>query len=338
MQNIFLSLLTFIGSLFGWHSQVLLSTSTPVSVNTQQASSSDGLQTYDNFGVSFQYPVGWARPQENFSNYNGSEQANISFLPPNYGFSVLIEPDTDMNGQPINETLDQMVSRFQKNDQYIYNVKDVIADGVAGKELFYNSAVSGEPYHVEAIFPFENKSYIHFSADYQAVSLQTFEQVTASIKWDNATAFKLDPTTGMAIYKNNGIKFEYPPRLNTDYAGLTVQTSVEKTDLSQLDSNGCYPGQISDRTGLATLATVQMINGIKFCTSTGGGVGAGQSYTNYSYETSVGDSTYTIVYAVHTSNGCGAYQGGPKYAGCVDFGKNYDSLVLTPIRQSIATI
>jgi hypothetical protein len=56
-------------------------------------------------------------------------------------------------------------------------------------------------------------------------------------------------------------------------------------------------------------------------------------------------NAYTIDYLVQTSNGCGAYQnssdpnspGNTKYNECLNAHKNFDTTVVKPIQDSIAT-
>ena len=298
------------------------------------------LLTYDNLGISFQYPVSWGVPSEDLY---GNGLGSISFDSDSdsvdgQSFAVFIEQDTNPQGTGIlNETFDQMISRFLVNDKYIYDTKNITADGVNGRELFYNSAVSGEPYHVEAIFPFKNGSNVSFGVDYSAVPQSVFDSIIATLKWDNATNLQKDLTTGMNIYSNNGIRLEYPGEFDTDYASLNLRTSVQKADISKLDKNGCPPGQASEKTGDSASASTLMIGGTKFCYSVGEGAAMGRSYTTYSYATVRGGNIYTIDYAVSSPNGCDRYDSGPKYDGCLDFQKNVDSLVTKPIQQSIST-
>jgi len=303
-----------------------------------------GLNTYDNFGISFQYPSVWGIPSENLY---GNGLGSVSFA---YGsstgqsFGVWIQQDTNPQSSGLlNETLDQMIARFRSNDKYIYQVQNISADGVQGRELFYDSAVSGQPYHIEAYFPFQNASYVSLGADYQSVPQSAFDSIISTLKWDNSTAFKQDTATGMAIYNNNGIHFEYPIKFNTDYASLNVETSVGKTDSTRLDSNGCYPDTAEN--GKPTRTSMLTINGLQFCYTTSGDVGAGQLYTDYTYNTFRNGYAYSITYSVHTSNGCGAYQNSSdpndpknqKYNECLDSAKNSDTLVVKPIQQSIST-
>jgi len=311
------------------------------SVQSVATSSNPGLNTYNNLGIIFKYPTEWGAPKESFSG-NGS--GSISFA---QSFAVFIQQDTNPQGTGVlNETLDQMIARFRTNDQYIYQVKDISADGVQGRELFYNSAVTGQPYHVDAYFPFQNDSYISLGADYQSVSLAAFDSIISTLQWDNATAFKLDSATGMAIYDNNGIRFEYPVKFDTDYASLNVRTSVEKADNTKLDSNGCYPAINGNGKPTQTnVINVNNVNGIKFCSTSSSDVGAGQLVTDYIYMTVRNGNAYAIDYSVHTSNGCGGYQNSSdlnspdnqKYNECLNAQKNFGATVVKPIQDSIST-
>lgn len=149
--------------------------------------------------------------------------------------------------------------------------------------------------------------------------------------------------TSVKIYRDLGITFRYPTKLNTGYASLTVETHVEKVDPTKLDANGCYPGM----NGLGTTAstTVTSMNHLKICSTISTDVGAGQLYTTYSYSTIRSGIVYTVDYVVHTSNGCGAYLGSEdpgapennKYRECVEAQKNFDATVVAPIRESIGT-
>ena len=317
----------------------------PAQPMVQSTPSLPGFTTYSNFGITFQYPTQWGIPKESLY---GSGLGSIFFDgdgSDSQSFIVSLQQDTDPQGSGIlNETFDQMIARFKKNDQYIYDSKDVLADGVAGQELFYNNAVTGQPYHVEAYFPLQNNTYISIGADYQFVDQSTFDTIIATLKLPSMTALTKDPTTGMDIYSNNGIRFEYPEKFDTDYASLTLDTSVEKVDTSKLDNNGCYPA-VND-SGTASSTAFVTSKGIPFCTTVSGDVGAGQLYTTYSYMTIHNGNIYTINYSVHTSNGCGVYQNSSdltapenkSYNECLDFMKNdYSTLVAKPIQESIDT-
>jgi hypothetical protein len=81
-----------------------------------------------------------------------------------------------------------------------------------------------------------------------------------------------------------------------------------------------------------------IINNIPFCLSTGGDVGAGQSYSSFAYTTHRNGEYITLEYTVHTSNGCGVFEGDPSYLFCEYSGNNYDSIVTQPIQKSVGTL
>ena len=177
-----------------------------------------------------------------------------------------------------------------------------------------------------------------------------FGGIPGTIDWVGTLHVATTTTTispqipGWQTYDNFGIRFEYPEKFNTDYATLNVRTSVEKVDTTKLDSNGCYPA--INAAGKQSPDTLRTINGIKFCFTTSGDVGAGQLYTDYNYMTVRNGNAYTVDYSVHTSNGCGVYQNDNdinspdnlRYRECLDFGKNYNTLVTQPIQKSIGTL
>ncbi len=300
-----------------------------------------GWKIYKNFGIEFQYPDSWGSPQETTSaDY---QQINFDINPSVSSFSASIQPFLNpTTGQT--ETLDQMMSRYLANDKYINSINDISANSIKGKEIIFNSAVDGKPYSIEAFFPFDSKSFVSFSADIKSIPVDMFNKIIFTFKLDNASVVKKDPATGLLIYKNNGIQFEYPEKFNTNYASLNLQVSVQKIDNSKMDSNGCYPGGINGA-GNANPTTLLTINNTKFCYTTSSDVGAGQLYTSYDYTTFSHGNAYIIDYVVHTSNGCGAYAnstdinapGNERYKECLDFGKNYESIVTKPIQDSIAT-
>lgn len=301
-----------------------------------------GWNTYNNFGIEFQYPQNWGMPQENISGL-GQESISFDFNPSDYQpFSVYTQKDIDpQTGGIKNETFDQMVNRWLANNKNIYLVKNISAGGLSGKELFYNSAVTGKPYHLEADFPLSNGFYVSLSADLASAPQDVFEKIVSTLKIDGNTQVKTDPATGMLIYKNSEMTFEYPEKFNTDYASLTLQTIISNPGDSKIGSSGCYI--LNDPVPKESHVT---INNTQFCLSTGGDVGAGQLYNDYYYTVLKNGKYYTIGYAVHTSNGCGVYKnaddinapGNEKYKECLDFGKNYDSIVMKPIQDSIATL
>ena len=111
-----------------------------------------------------------------------------------------------------------------------------------------------------------------------------------------------------------------------------------------MDSNGCYAGM--NGSGNPSPTTLLTINNTKFCYTTSSDVGAGQLYTYYNYTTFNQGNAYIINYIVHTPNACGGYENSPdvnapgneKYKDCMNFEKNnYNSIVIKPIQDSIAT-
>jgi hypothetical protein len=322
----------------GSNEQVSLATSTP---------QTSGLSTYNNFGISFQYPSGWGIPHESFFGTSNNESVTFDALNASDTQPLMIDMTQDTNpqtGGPENETFDQMIARFRTNDQLIYLVKDLTINGITGRELFYNSAVTGQPYHADAYFQLQNGWYVVFGADFQSVPQDAFEKIISTFKFDNNTVAKEDAATGMFAYANNGIQFEYPGKLATDYGSLDIQTSVEKAGSVSLDSNGCYSALDGSEERPST-TSVLTINNVPFCYRTSGDVGAGQAYTTYSYTTSRDGNVYGINYIVHTSNGCGVYEnsndpnapGNEKYKECLAFGANYATLVTKPVQDSIAS-
>jgi len=302
-----------------------------------------GWNTYKNFGIEFQYPKDWGTPQESISSL-GQESIGFNFNSSNtQSFSVYTQQDLNpQTGGIENETFDQMISRFVSNDKYIYLVKDISTNGVNGKELFYNSAVTGKPYHSEVYFPFNNGFYLSFGADLASVPQDVFDKIISTFKLDAASVVKTDPATSMLIYRNSDMEFEYPEKLNTDYASLNLQTMILNPGDSKIDSNNCYIVQTESGNAIGSPIT---INNVKFCLTTGSDVGAGQLYRSYYYTALKNGKYYVIGYVVHTSNACGGYENSPdvnapgneKYKACMEFQKNYNTIALKPIQDSIAT-
>ena len=269
--------------------------------------------------------------------YDGWSQTNFYIDPNGEPFTVSIQPDfTDQSGKI--ETFEQMMNTFVANDKYIGPVKDIMVDGIAGKELYFNSAVTGRLYTLEGYFPTGSQSYVSFSVDISSMTQDIFDKIITTFKIDNGSQVKTDNTTGMLIYKNYGMEFEYPTKFNTNYASLNIQVSVQKTDTSKMDSNGCYP--VTNGSGRLSPTTLVTINNTKFCATTSSDVGAGQAYTSYNYATFNHGNTYLINYIVHTPNACGGYENSPdvnapgneKYKECMDFEQNnYGSIVIKPI-------
>jgi hypothetical protein len=169
-----------------------------------------------------------------------------------------------------------------------------------------------------------------------------FDSIISTLKFSGTSASKIDSATGMFIYNNNGIRFEYPEKINTGYIGLNIVVSVKKADTTKLDSNGCYLPESNYGEKSATIVT---INGIKFCSIVFSDVGAGQLGTDYGYVTFRDGNAYSIDYRVSSSNGCGAYQESndltapenQRYNECLDAKKNYESLITKPIQNSISS-
>ncbi len=148
-------------------------------------------------------------------------------------------------------------------------------------------------------------------------------------------------------YRNEeyGFEFKYPESLDTGYASFqnTPAAIVSKIGDKGLDKDGCYFGDEVEGSPKFSRVT---INSIPFCLVTGGGVGAGQRYDAHDYTTKHDDIYITLQYVVHTSNGCGVFMNSDdlnssdnqRYNECLDFVKNYDSLVLKPIQESVATL
>ena len=99
---------------------------------------------------------------------------------------------------------------------------------------------------------------------------------------------------------------------------------------------GCY---ISDQMESAPVNSQVKIAGANLCLTQTQGVGAGQIYKEYDYTGTRGDGFFfTLQYIVHTSNGCGAYEGTPNFQDCNDFMANYDTIIMKPIQDSVATL
>ena len=169
----------------------------------------------------------------------------------------------------------------------------------------------------------------------------------SSVGKNQELATSTAPIPGWLTYTDpSGASFQYPPSFNTTYASLdpNVPELIVTDSNYDLDSSGCYIGSVNKDIVNKELQIV--INSIPFCLSTGGDVGAGQLYTSYYYTTSHNKLYYTLIYVVHTSNSCSAYMNDPdvnapdnlKYRECLDTEKNYDSLVMKPIEQSVGTL
>lgn len=134
----------------------------------------------------------------------------------------------------------------------------------------------------------------------------------------------------------NGILFQYPPTFNTKYAQFQENPTaiVSLAGSKNIDKGGCYipanPDQINE--------TKVTINNMAFCLTTDASPGAGQLYNSYFYTTLKNGKYVTLSYVVHTLNGCDPYMGTPDYQPCTDFMKNYNTIVVSLIQQSVATL
>ncbi len=141
----------------------------------------------------------------------------------------------------------------------------------------------------------------------------------------------------------NGFSFQYPTSLNGSGANLIFGPSgkpdvfVTSTS-SDIGTNGCYHSSMNYGGGPATNDSKITLNGTQFCLSSGGDAGMSQLYTTDDYTTERNGLYITIQYVIHTTNGCGVYQGDPTYAACEYLSKNYDELVTQPIQKSVGSL
>jgi hypothetical protein len=297
---------------------------------------------YNNFGISFHYPKEWGIPQESFF----AGLINIAFKTARSdgpGFNIRTDRDY-VDGQPaVNETLDDMINKFKKNNKNITEVKNLQVDAKDAREVFYNSAVTGKPMAVDLYIGMQKSIYLAVNADYETVSQEIFDSIIKTLKWDTGALSKTNPDSGIIEYRNSGVSLDIPSQLDTKYASLVTTIHFGKIDESRVDSNGCFPA-IND-SGSPSTSTVSTINGLRFCLAISDGVGAGQRFMNYSYSTVREGTPYIIDYLVSTANTCGGYQAAADandpsnkvYRECLDDQKHSDTLVLKPIKDSIAT-
>jgi hypothetical protein len=154
---------------------------------------------------------------------------------------------------------------------------------------------------------------------------------TAATSTQN-TAPNTDPvsTTNWKTYNDPelGITFKYPK-----IAYVSLNTQEPKVFPDKVDDSGCSTRHY----GNPVKKQLVSINGRNFCLGSTSDVGAGQLYNEYMYTTFINGTYITIDYVVHTSNGCGAYEA-EALVQCQITHSNYDTLVLEPIRQSVATL
>ncbi len=143
--------------------------------------------------------------------------------------------------------------------------------------------------------------------------------------------------TGWKMYKDDefGFQFSYPEKFDTTFADLSFQP-IAITQSRNITSGGCYV--LNDGSHNPYKTSVAVINNVSFCLSETSDPGAGQLYHEYDYTMLHNGNYVTLQYIVHTSNGCSVYIGTPKYQDCTDFMNNYNTVVLKPIQDSVATL
>lgn len=140
-------------------------------------------------------------------------------------------------------------------------------------------------------------------------------------------------TEDIAAWK---LSFKYPEKLGQ--ADIRARAFI--TTKEYFEQHGCYDG--SGFINGFTISTTN-INGQDYCISSTSDIGAGQLYREYYFSRPIKDSAYisdsyiTLVYKVHTTNGCGMYDG-EAFQSCQKFQNNYEEVVLKPIVQSVATL
>ena len=127
--------------------------------------------------------------------------------------------------------------------------------------------------------------------------------------------------------------FQYPDKFDTQFTSFQEVPAVfiDKPGSDTISKDGCW---ISDDNE-STNTEIAIINDMRFCLSEYEGVGAGQLYKSYYYTTFKDTDFFTIVFLVHTSNGCGAYADSLQFQQCQDFMEDYDKIVLKPIQESV---
>ncbi len=136
-----------------------------------------------------------------------------------------------------------------------------------------------------------------------------------------------------------GFSFQYPSKLNSDYIGLGLAPIgvVSPQGRSAIDTNGCYK-----ITNMNVEPTSQItLNGMKFCVSAGTEGTAGTGYTTYYYTTLKNNNYYSLQFII-SQRDCGAYDdgtatGGSQHQACVNDEKNYDTIAVKPIQDSVTT-
>jgi len=138
------------------------------------------LKTYKNFGIEFQYPETLGVPQEIVL----ARATNILF--DNNKLSVIITSQYN-NETGKFDTFEQVVDRYTNGDnsKFIHTIKDFSAkDGLKGKAGPYRDKTASVETKAgfEAYFPINNESFVIFSADYNYLLEETFNQIISTLK------------------------------------------------------------------------------------------------------------------------------------------------------------
>lgn len=276
------------------------------------------VYTSDTYGFSFQYP--------DVSNLSILKDGSIMIDQGTYG-DILIKIPHVFGTPGYPDTFNDLKNRFSGAG---YNEADISVGKIQGIRV--SSSQIGDIVYI----PFSGNKIFEIDGNFKN---PVFNQLLSTFKFTNST----DQTAGWKTYTNSnlGISFQYPEKFNTTFASFNQPpTAIITTNGSkQIDTNGCYIDSVLVGTEVAgkndSLVT---INGLRYCVSTYGDPGAGQLYTTSNY-TFLKDGNYiTLQYVVHTSYGCDAYMGTPNYQPCIDFGNNYDTIVVKPIKDSVATL
>lgn len=159
---------------------------------------------------------------------------------------------------------------------------------------------------------------------------------------DEAVAYSVLPGITWKTYNDSqtGISFQYPSDFGGYPASLQGQNGIPQILVTptgaNIDEHGCYIDNSGPRGYMG--GTPVAINSLSFCLSTGGDVGAGQSYRDYYYTTRRNGTYITLGYTIHTSNGCGVFKGDPNYVSCEYFFQNFDNIVTKAIQKSAGSL
>lgn len=140
--------------------------------------------------------------------------------------------------------------------------------------------------------------------------------------------------------QQTGVSFEYP----SDFGGgasASVQNpggvpKVLITPDNAVDSHGCIPS--TNGNGKPGTESQLTINNIAVCLSTSEEAGMSQLYTTYSYTAHKNGEYITLQYIIHTSNGCGVFQGDPSLVSCQYFLGNFNHVVIKSLEKSVGSL